>query len=127
MSEYEAREEAREKLTSLTPQQRLENLEYLTFRLFMQSTELPPVVEDSPIVTVEDLDTPPRPPMPAVNVPYDLAYARAGAEQILQQVGGDVSIPHLLHAIRAQVEKFNVEARAALEKEKKRDGPEMVH
>ena len=109
--------EDREKLSNLTPQQRLLNLEYLVFRMFVNTTDLPPGPEQSPIVTVDDFhpDAPPAPPEKAVA--YDLMYARAGLDQIFHATGGNVSIPHALHAIRASIEKFNKDAKAQLEGE----------
>ncbi|MCY3676635.1 MAG: hypothetical protein OXH66_03440 [Gemmatimonadetes bacterium] len=114
--------EAREKLAGLTPQQRLENLEYLAFRLFMQQTELPDLPEPEPkpstIVTVDDFGQPTPTPQPhPIGIPYDMAFARAGVEQVLMAVGGDASIPHLLHAIRAGIVRFNKEAQEAIEAE----------
>jgi len=118
--------EAREKLAGLTPQQRLENLEYLAFRLFMQQTELPvlpelPEQKSSTIVTVDDFGQPKPQPQPhPVGIPYDMAFARAGVDQVLQTVGGDASIPHLLHAICAGIVRFNKEAQEALEAEEEK-------
>ena len=111
------REKARKELLTLTPQQRLENIEYLMFRLFMQATELPaPPEKEKSIFTVDDLGPPQTPQMPVVGIPYDLAYARAAAEQIIETVGGNVAMPQLLHAIRAAIHKFEKQANEALAK-----------
>ena len=92
---------------TLTRQQRVENVEYLVLRMFMNMTEMP-APEPSAIITVET--PPPAEQQAAQPVPYDMAFAREGVNQILQQVEGQAWVPGLLHAARAGVDHFNAEA-----------------
>lgn len=112
-------DEAPQGITPIPPTQRLQNLEYLAFRLFINQTDLPELPEPEPrkssiIHTVEDvMQQAEKPTPPPVRVPYDLAYARGGVEQIIQATAGSVSVPHMIHAAVASIKQFNAQAEAA--------------